>query len=175
MQGGSRHGRPRVTGMLRSARRCANTASSRSPAARHTGGHPGDEEVPRPAPRIPAAAYLPAPPAGPRSGTAAARSLPSRRGPAHRRRPWRSAPVRAGRRVTCRGGGGPLRARGEDGGATRVAGGRAVQRAGGHRHRRRHRHRQGHRRRLAGVRWAGVKRRRGDAGVGALRAVGVSG
>lgn len=58
---------------------------------------------------------------------------------------------------------------GKDGGAARAAGGGAVQRAGGHRHRRRHRHRQGHRRRLAGVRWAGVKRR----GAGGCRGEGL--
>lgn len=89
--------------------------AARSPTAKRDRGPPWGRGSAAARPRIPAAAYLPAPPAGPRS-RAAARSLPSRRGPAQRRRrrrPRLSAPARAGRCVTWRGGGGPLRARGE--------------------------------------------------------------
>lgn len=60
--------------------------AARSPTAKRDRGPPWGRGSAAARPRIPAAAYLPAPPAGPRS-RAAARSLPSRRGPAQRRPP----------------------------------------------------------------------------------------
>lgn len=60
--------------------------AARSPTGKRDRGPPWGRGSAAARPRIPAAAYLPAPPAGPRS-RAAARSLPSRRGPAQRRPP----------------------------------------------------------------------------------------